>query len=169
MSENSEASEPKVESANGEQWPAVNWAYDFVLPSYQLVAARYEAADTRLTNLLTLTSTLTLAVPVFAKNVQPGISFTSPWFLFGILIFLLGAVLGIIGRVTGSITLPDPMVIYDKSLQDSEWEFKKNQIYYAGENFDANVEVVLKKGNVAFCLTIALVLEVVAFVAWFAM
>ena len=106
-------------------WPGVNRAYDFVIPSYQLLAGRFEAADTRLTSLLTFISTLTLAVPIFVKNIRPDISFTSPFFLFGIMIFLLGAILGVIGRVTGGLMLPDPMVLYEKHLQSSEWEFKK--------------------------------------------
>jgi hypothetical protein len=152
--------------AGREQWPAVDRAYDFVLPSYQLLAGRFEAADTRLTALLTLTATLTLAVPIFAKNVQPSISFASPFFVFGMVVFLVGAIVGIFGRIAGSLTLPDPMVIYQNSLSDSEWEFKKNQIYYAGQNFEANVHAIRKKGNTAIFITVALLLEVVFFVTW---
>jgi hypothetical protein len=149
-----------------DQWPAVDRAYDFVMPSYQLLAGRFEAADARLTALLTLTSTLTLAVPVFAKNVQSNTSFASPFFVCGMLAFMLGAIVGIFGRVTGSLVLPNPMVIYEKSLHRSEWEFKKNQIYFAGENFTANAQAIRKKGNVAICVTVALLLEVVAFAMW---
>src|SRR5690348_11408848 len=108
-------------------WPAVSKAYDFVIPSYQLLTSRFEAADTRLTALLTFTSTVTLAVPIFAKSVDSNISFGSFFFGSGMAIFLVGAVIGLLGRVTGSITLPDPMVIYRKSLSESEWEFEKNQ------------------------------------------
>lgn len=151
-----------------DKWPAVERAYDFVLPSYQLLAGRFEAADTRITALLTLTSTLTVAVPIFAKNVRPDISFGSPFFLFGMTIFVLGGILGVIGRVGGGLTLPDPMTIYNKSLHESEWEFKKNQIYFAGENFDSNVQAVRQKGNVAISVTIALMVEIVAFAVWFA-
>jgi hypothetical protein len=149
-----------------EQWPAVDRAYDFVIPSYQLLASRFEAADTRLTAMLTLTSTLTLAVPIFAKSLQPDISFASPFFASGMAIFLIGSIIGIFGRVMGSLTLPDPMVIYETGLQDSEWEFKKDQIYFAGENFNANLQAVRKKGNVSIFMTVTLLLEIVAFVTW---
>lgn len=149
-----------------EQWPAVDAAYSFVLPSYQLLVGRFEAADTRLTSLLTLSSTLTLAAPLFAKSVQPTISFRSPFFVFAMAVFLLAAIVGILGRVAGTLALPDPMIMYEKSLHCSEWEFKKNQIYFAGEHFDYNVQAVRKKGNVAICVTIMLLLEIVAFVIW---
>ena len=80
MSENGLFIEQLKEPEGRDKWPAVDRAYDFVLPSYQLLATRFEAADTRISALLTLTSTLTIAVPIFAKNVQPGISFASPTF-----------------------------------------------------------------------------------------
>ena len=159
------AGKPVIEQ---EQWPAVDSAYDFVMPSYQLLASRFEAADTRLTALLTLTSTLTLAVPIVAKSLQPNISFASPLFLFGMVIFLVGAITGIFGRVMGSLVLPDPGVIYQKSLGDSEWEFKKDQIYFAGENFKANAQTIRNKGNVSICITITLLLEIIVFVTWMA-
>lgn len=154
------------EATEEKHWPAVNRAYDFVIPSYQLVAGRFEAADTRLTALLTLTSTLTIAVPIFAKSVQPNISFASPFFLAGMVIFALSVLIGIYGRVSGSLTLPDPMALYREHLEDTEWEFKKNQIYFAGENFNANVQAIRKKGNISIFVTVTLLLEVAAFVAW---
>ena len=152
--------------AGSKKWPAVDRAYDFVLPSYQLLASRFEAADTRLTALLTLTSTLTLAVPILAKSVQPTISFASAFFVSGMVIFVLSALVGILGRVIGALTLPDPMIIYQKSLQKTEWEFKKDQIYFAGENFAANLQAIRRKGNISIAVTIALLLEVFVFAVW---
>jgi len=168
MSENGLFIEQLKEPEGRDKWPAVDRAYDFVLPSYQLLATRFEAADTRISALLTLTSTLTIAVPIFAKNVQPGISFASPYFLLGMMFFLLSSVLGIIGRVSGGVMLPDPMVFYNENLQESEWEFKKNQIYWAGENFFTNAQAIRQKGNVATAMTIGLLVEVLAFAAWLA-
>lgn len=166
MTDTAAVSATSREAQTAQQWPAVDTAYDFVIPSYQLLVTRFEAADTRLTALLTLGSTLTVTVPIFAKNVQSDISFASPFFLLGMALFLLGAVIGIVGRVTGSLALPDPMVIYRKSLHHSEWEFKKNAIYFAGQHFDYSVQAIRYKGNVALCVTVALLLEVVLFVVW---
>jgi hypothetical protein len=147
-------------------FPAVDRAYDFVIPSYQLLINRFEAADNRLTALLTLASTLTLAVPIFAKNVQPNISFNSPLFIVGMLIFLVIAIVGIWGRSVGSIALPDPMVLYNENLTDSEWEFKKNLIFFAGEGFNSNTQAIRRKGNLSAFLSAALLVEIIVFVAW---
>ena len=167
MTENNDFSENISEVVSDEdRWPSVNRAYDFVIPSYQLLATRFEAADTRLTALLTLSSTVTIAAPIFAKNVRPDIRFASIFFVIGMAVFLIGAFIGIFGRVTGSLALPDPMVMYRESLHCSEWEFKKNQIYFAGEHFDHNVQSIRKKGNVAICVSVATVVEVLAFVTW---
>lgn len=54
-----------------ERWPAVRRAYDFVLPSYQMLASRFEAADTRLTVIMNLAATLTLGAPLLAKSIRP--------------------------------------------------------------------------------------------------
>jgi hypothetical protein len=150
------------------EWPSVRIAYDFVIPSYQFLVTRFEAADTRLTALLTFISTLTLGVPVLAKSVRPDISFTSPIFIFGMAIFVLAAVLGVIGRISGGLMLPDPSIIYEKFLADSEWEFRKDQLYFAGENFYTNWDAIRKKSNMSVALTIALLVEVAAFAVWFA-
>jgi hypothetical protein len=149
-----------------ERWPAVGAAYTFVLPSYQFVLSRFEAADTRLTALLTLAATMTLGAPVFAKAVRPDISFASPFLWVGVALFAFGAVVGLVGRTGVTLILPDPLVIYEKSLRRSEHSFKMSQISYAGENFRVNVETIRDKGNAATALTITLILEVLAFILW---
>lgn len=149
-----------------QKWPAVSAAYDFVLPSYQLLAARYEAADTRLTTLLTFMATLTLAAPIFGMNVNPNIAVATPSFLCGMGFFVVGAVIGVVARVSGNLVLPDPMVMFNKSLHRSEWEFKKNQIDFAGQNFKTNADAVREKGNMALAMTFALLLEVACFAVW---
>jgi hypothetical protein len=81
-------------------WPAVDSAYDFVVPSYQMVMSRFEAADNRLTALITFASSITLGGPLFAKAVRPGIEFSSPVFWIAMACASLGVVCGVIGRFT---------------------------------------------------------------------
>jgi hypothetical protein len=157
----------KSEEVSDEEkdFPSVGSAYDFVLPSYQWVASRFEAADTRLTALLTLTSTVTLAVPLFAKNVNEHIRFSSPLFLLGMIAFLIAGVVGVIGRIKGKLVVPNPGELFNH-LDLPEWEFRKNQIFYAGENFNKNKHTIATKGRMTICVTIALLAEVVLFTAW---
>src|SRR5688572_13300512 len=102
--------------ANPDDFPAVDAAYGFVLPSYQLLTGRFEAADTRITTLLTLIVSITLGAPVFAKALRPGVSFEAPLFMGAVVAAILGVIVGMVSRVTGSLVLPDPMVMYEKSL-----------------------------------------------------
>jgi hypothetical protein len=151
-----------------EQWPAVDAAFQFVLPSYQMLMSRFEAADNRLTALLTFASSVTLGVPLIGRSLNSNASFSSPWFAGGVLFFIVGAVFGVWGRVSGTITLPNPTVLFNENLHKSEWAFKKDQIFRSGKHFVANVEAVERKGGFAFILTAALLLEVLAFVIWLA-
>jgi hypothetical protein len=65
-------------SADLAAWPSIGEAYTFVVPSYTWLLSRLEAADNRLTALLTVLTTLTLGVPVFARAVRPDIAFRAP-------------------------------------------------------------------------------------------
>lgn len=150
------------------RWPAIDDAYAFVLPSYQWLVSRFEAADTRLTTLLTLGASVTASAPVFARAVRPTILYGSPWFIGAMLAFCLAAVVGVLGRIAGRITLPNPGVLYAKSLHESAPEFRKNAIYFAGQHFDANARAIARKGQCAIGVTVALLVEVLGFAIWIA-
>jgi hypothetical protein len=62
--------------------------------------------------------------------------------------------------------LPNPTVMFDKSLRDSTWTFKKDAIFFAGRHFAANVDAVDTKGKYALVLTIAILLEVWMLTVW---
>jgi len=156
------------QSEDERTWPSVHEAYGFVLPSYQLLTSRFEAADTRLTALLTFGATVTLGVPLFAKTVRPDAAFGSPWFVAGILFFICAAAFGIVGRTTGAITLVNPMILYTDGLHKSPWLFKKDAIFRAGEHFRVNVAAVAAKGTYAMIVTVALMCEVMTFAVWLA-
>ena len=151
------------------KWPSVDLAYAFVLPSYQMMSSRFEAADGRLSALLTFAASVNLGAPVFAKAVGgTDVSFKAPWFIGAVSLFAVVVVVGLWGRVKGRITLPNPMVHYTKNLKDSRWEFQKNAIYFAGKHFEQNERAVAFKGNTAIALTSILIVEMAMLIAWIA-
>jgi hypothetical protein len=91
-------------------------AFSFVIPSYQLLAARYEAADGRLTGLLNLASTLTFSGVVLSRALRPDASMRSGWLALALVMFGGAVALGLIGRLHGALTLPDPGVHWRKML-----------------------------------------------------
>jgi hypothetical protein len=151
-----------------DKWPAVKAAYDFVLPSYALLLSRFEAADTRLTILLTFAGTITLGAPILAKSLRPTIDFGSPWFALALIAAVLSVGVGLIARVIGNLTLPDPMKMYAESLHESDWNFRKNAIYFAGQHFRANAEAIRVKGSLATISAALILAEILLFLPWIA-
>jgi hypothetical protein len=148
------------------EYPAVDAAFEFVVPSYQIMAGRFEAADTRLNSLTTTLLTMTTAVPIFTKAINPAVSFVSGAFAVGLIAAGVGLTLGVLGRNTGKLTVVDPMVIYRKSLWRAEPSFKKNAIGFAGQHFDENAKAIEQKGTFATGMVIAMVAELLAFALW---
>ena len=150
------------------QWPSVGLAYDFAKSSYDWVQNRFDAANGRIEFLLTFASTVTVAAPVFIKALYTDIGFGSSWFKAAIIVFVLSAIVGIAGRMYGGLKLVSPQTLYDKWLSRSEWEFKKDTIYFAGQHFEYNASQVNKKANLAILMSVLLVAEIVFIVLWVA-
>ena len=66
----------------------------------------------------------------------------------------------------GGMRLLSPQELYKQWLGWSEWEFKKNAVYWAGEHFKANASLVNEKGNHALAMNALLFLEVACILVW---
>ena len=148
------------------KWPSVNLAYEFVKPSYDWLQNRLDAVNKRIEYLLTFASSITVATPIFAKALNPDINFALWPFIVSMFLFILIAIIGFVGRIISGIKLVAPGKLYEKWLNWTEWEFKKNAIYWAGKHFKHNASLINKKSNFAICMGILLVLEVVFIVIW---
>lgn len=150
------------------QWPSVGLAYDFVQPSYDWLLNRVNAAEGRIQTGLTFAASITLLVPVIAKTVFVDLDFGSLWLILAMITFIATVMLGAVSRFVGELTLVSPKKLYDEWLHYSEWEFKKNAIYFAGQHFEANRKLVRTKGTFVEIMTFLLLLEVLWFVIWVA-
>lgn len=146
--------------------PAVHVAYDFVGPSYASIMQRLDAVNSHLETLQTFAASITLAAPILAASVVKDVDFRSPWFLSAFSIFMVVIVIGAVARVRGSLQLITPQSLYDDWLHYSEWEFKKNAIYWAGQHFKANRSLVNNRAHAAFGMTVLLLLEMGLLLAW---
>lgn len=149
-----------------DKWPGILFAYDFVKPSYDWMATRLEAAVSRSQALLTFAATITLGFPVLGAAVSRGISFRSIWFLVAIASFFALVVAGLVARHTGDLVLLDPGELYRRCASMSEWEFKRQALYYAGEAFDENVTVTNRKMRLGTAMSVLLVVETLSFLVW---
>lgn len=147
-------------------WPAVHLAYDFVLPSYQWAQQRLDATDLRIQTLQAFAATVTLAAPILAATVVKDIDLQSAWFIAALALFVVTVVLGAVVRAYGRLELMSPKRLYDRWLGDSEWEFKKDAIYFAGKHFEANRSLINKKGLLADGMTVLFVVETALLLTW---
>jgi uncharacterized membrane protein YadS len=160
--------ETELRRSEEETWPAVGFAYDFVFPSYQMMASRVEAMATRIQAIMTFAATVSLGFPVLGQAVNKTISFWSAPFLGAIALFVILMCFGVIVRDFGEFMVVSPSKVYATSLHLSEWEFKRDAIHTAGRCFDHNSALANRKAELAKVMSVLLLLEVLCFLAWIA-
>ena len=99
------------------------------------------------------------------KNVE----LASVWFIAAMVAAVLTLALGIAAKiVSGSsgIWFLSPASLYDRWLHYSEWEFKKNAIYWAGQHFNANVSRINIMGWILTGMIALFSIEVILLLVW---
>ncbi|MEX2446856.1 MAG: hypothetical protein WD734_05890 [Dehalococcoidia bacterium] len=151
--------------ADHQKYPGVPFAYEFVLPSYEAMFARVEAATSRIDSIVTLSTTLTLAAPALVASVT-GAPLTSRWLYAALVVFMLLLVLAIGMRTRSVITIVSPAVLYETWLHLDEFEFKRRAVYWAGEHFEKNSRTVYRKWIVAQIVGVLFAAEAVLLAIW---
>ena len=135
-----------------EQYPSVELAYDFVIPSYEWASMRVETIERCIEGLLTYITTVTLALPIATVAIakQASQADVTHWqFLSALGVFFIVSLLGLYARQMGDLIYVDPKKLYDQSLHEPHWEFRKNAIHYGGEHFDKNRTLIARKSRLA--------------------
>jgi hypothetical protein len=143
---------------------SIDVAYPLAISSYDMAAKRFDAMDTKLNTVITFAVTVTLAVPAIAS--AKGIGFRSVWFVIAVCAFLAGVAVVTYGRVAAELILLNPKTLYEHYLDSDELEFKRDMIYWAGENFVHNTNVINRNARLAALASILFALEAVAVGAW---
>jgi hypothetical protein len=157
----------KEKQSPEQKWPAVEEAYAFVLPSYQWAITRLESVDSRIQTLQAFILTVSTAVPAFVTTTLGKASLSSRWLVSALVIAGAAVLIGLVGRATGGIRVASPESLYTgKWLKKAVWEFKKDILYFAGKDFEANRKLVNWKGNLVTAMTWLFVVEVVLILMW---
>ena len=146
---------------NVSQYPSVGLAYEATKSSYDVMVERFDAANSRIQNILTWAVGITAIIPIFAKGISGNSNFTSPWFISALSTFLALLVVGIVAHRMGGIKLISPEIIYNKYLSHSEEQFKREMIYWSGQHFNTNQQFINKKSLCVDVMTILLGAEVI--------
>lgn len=150
--------EPKLDELS-KRYPSVDLAYRFAVDSYDISWKRWDAIDARLHGLMSLAVALTLAIPATFKI--RGLALNAIWIYLILATFVMLVGVGSYARLMGSLKVIEPSVLYDKFLHFSDWEFKKNLIYWAGVHYDFNRRMIYKKWRLTIIVTCLFGLEVV--------
>lgn len=159
-------------SGNGEsdlerEFPSLGLAYELVGQSYDIPMRRLEIIEGRIGNLITIIMALPVTLVTATKGLDISVDYLSPWFLLGSLVALLAAGIGLVVKNRGSITvISPPTILSDGYLKRPPAQFKNDIFWYACEHWTGNVALVTRKANVLDLMTLAFVVEVVAFLLW---
>jgi len=152
------------DQAMKEKYPGVELAYDLAVDSYDAVIKRIDVMNGRLQTMIAFATTTTAVVPTVAN--ARGLTFRSWFFYLAISVFGLIILIGTTEQLRGTIKMLNPDLFFEKWLDLSEWEFKKDFIAFAGESFDHNKKLLDRKWRASVYVTVLFVLEVVFLVAW---
>lgn len=163
---------PQAKRPPEERWPGVEFAYDFVRPSYEIMLRRAEIVENRVRGILTIGATLMFAVPVLVRSSIPPSSApmlsSYSWIaLVAAALCLVAALwLGMKAHMGGRITVYSPKFMYDEMLDMDEWHFKHSAVASAADAFSKHVPLVNRKAKLSEQVGLAVILEVLCLVAW---
>lgn len=149
--------EPSIE----QQYPSVDLAYPIAVTSYDVALKRLEAMDSRLQTITAFVVTLT----AFSLSVFRDIPY-NVWFALAAVSFVISLVIGVGARFKGEIALLKPSNLYEGWLHKTDWEFKKDLIYHAGNDFNHNMANAEKKWYASITVIGFFALQVAFQTAW---
>jgi len=148
------------------EYPGVDRAYDFVLPSYNWALDRLKAVDSRLQEIMAYAATLTFASPIVAGAVLKKPEYNSPCFYGSLALFVVVIAIGLYFRARGNLHLVTPAALYDLWLYKDEPTFKKDAVYFAGKHMAMNQRLINRKGHAADMMTVLLGAELLLLLDW---
>ena len=148
-----------------EQNETIDEAYALIVPSYNWMAQRFEAVNSRLQNAVSaLIIAPLLAVPIIkALAVNATVDC---WLIIALLVFAAGIGCGIGAMYYGDLMLLSPTVIRDRFLDDSPSDFKQGMLNTAARAFTKNRKLVRLKAQIAVGLLIPLLIGFALLAVW---
>lgn len=138
------------------KYPSAELAYPLAVASYDTAQKRLDAVEKRLQEILAFVVTITFAVITIYSG--KNINFQSRLFSTAMIFCFLGLVLGFYARLSKHIILIKPKILFDQYLTNQPEIFQKDFIYFAGQHWDRNLEIINFKGklsNIAVALFFA--------------
>lgn len=138
-------------------------AYDLSVDSYSAIEKKVEGIDSKIQSILTLSIMVIAVSPALATARR--LDFSSRWFVLAVIAAGLVIVLGSFARLHGKLYTIDPKLLEDW-LPDSQLEFQRNIVHYAGRDFDRNYSLLFRNWSLSVAVNVLFFIEVVFLVIW---
>lgn len=148
------------------RWPGVEYAYDFVRPSYEIAERRHEAIATRARSFLTISAAVIVAAPALARAFSDQLSLGSPWLFCALFLFVVSAALGMWVQGSGWLLAIDLNKLYDNSLHLDAWHFKRDAVEAAGNAFAENSRRINFEAMIVDAVGVFVLGQVLALALW---
>lgn len=145
-------------------YPSVELAYPIAVASYDVALRRLDAMDGRLQTILAFVVTVSAAIPALASN--RGVNFRSCWLYAAIVTFILTIGFGTYARLMGKIKVLKPEMLFNHWLHKPLWEFKKDFVAFAGDDFNHNLALSELKWKFTVAITLLFFLEAIFLAVW---
>lgn len=150
-----------------DQYPAIDVAYERISEWYESPQKRLDVIEGRISGLIGFAVTVTLAIPTLSRTATGEQPDFAAWQLIAALIIALGIVIGGLWQVhTGTLTIMDPRIVYEKYLHLSPIEAKYRMFYWSTEHFAKNLRHLQNKAAWLDYLTAAFVGEAILLAWW---
>ena len=129
---------------NPDDFPSLDEAYALVQPAYDSILTRFESANTRLSTMLSMTSTVAIGAPILVATALPAQVKTES-FVLSVLVWGLALVIGAWGLHFGGVHVIHPKKLGEKQLALSPETFKAYMLHWAALDFDDNLKMIEAK------------------------
>jgi hypothetical protein len=147
-----------------EKYPSVDVAYDIAVASFDSVAKRLDTLDGRIQTMLAFALTAILAVPTLGK--ARDLPLTSRWFQGAMVAVFIAISISVHARLTGKVKMLSPTQLWDGWLHLSEWQFKKDFIFFAAKAYKANTALLNRKWRLSVLSMLIFALALILLVVW---
>jgi hypothetical protein len=159
----------KREKSLEDQYPSVDLAYDLTMKSYDTVIKRNEVQDDGIDKLRTFMTTVTLAAFGFIASRATIVSFHNWWFWFSVVMYFYTIILTVVAKSSGGLIMLSPSTLYEKYLHYSEWEFKKNILYWMAKHSETNRKYIAHKSRLFVIIFAFFLIQILSLLVWMRM
>ncbi|KSV18122.1 hypothetical protein DA01_04405 [Dehalococcoides mccartyi] len=148
------------------KYGTIDLMYCGIESHYEVMERRFEAINTRISNLIAWVIGSTSALLIFGSTCTDDKSSNMQWIILGACMFIISIIFGIIAYNSGGIQRINPKSLYKDYLNYSEYEYKEYMIRWAGKHFETTKKSIDRKNCLIKAMAGSWILEILLLGLW---